>query len=289
MQSIDKVLSNSIVFISGSDSSLLRRRYSQVRDELQNHELLEEAENYDGNSDPKTWIGAASTSPFLSSRRVVIVRKVFLCDRKRLESAPWNEVPSEGLLILVGDVDSSDPDKLKSHTTASESLSKLISKVGGLVLPSDIDPSKAVSTIQATAGSLGKKISSKASELLLDMVGGHLGDALDEVEKLALVSGNEPEIREGAVLSVVVPAREWNVFNLVDGVSMGSAPQALKQLRSLMTSPGSITDSAFRSLLPMLSRQISLLWQARIALDQKVDFQSPSPAYLELLPDKPKL
>lgn len=288
MKQID-LLSKPVVFLSSPDSGLLRRQYRDLRAQLVAADLLEDAEPFSGASDPQEWIAAAGSAPFIAERRVVIVRQVFQADKKKLDSADWSAVPASGLLVLVGDIETNDQDRLRSLKTQSDKLAKAVTKAGGLVAAAGAEPTKAIKMIQEAAEAQGKKIGPKTAELLLEMVGGHIGDALDEVDKLVLYVGDEPTIREADATKAVVPAREWNVFLLIDSVTAGNAAAALRQLRILISNPGSLTDSAIRSLLPLFVRQMSLLWQARMVIEGSFNLRNPSGSLLERLPDKPKI
>lgn len=289
MDPFEKALKSSVVLITGSDVGLLRRAKGDLTRHLSERGWLEESESFPGPGDPIHWIVAASTLPFFADRRVVFVDQVLAADKKKLEKADWQSIPHSGLLVLIAGVDSAEYDKVQAFKSQSSAVVKIISKAGGAVISTDIDGAKLGPELQKSAQAAGKKLSPRASSLLQEMTGNVSGDALDELEKLITFVGEAPEIREADVEAIVIPSREWNVFNLVDGITRGNPAMAMRQLNTLISTPGSLADNAFRALFPMIARQISLLWQAKIGLDMKVNWDHPSAEFIDRLPDKPRV
>ncbi len=283
------VSGTSLVLITGADVGLLKRKRSELVQHLESAGLMEESESFSGQGDPNLWISAACTLPFFAERRVVFVDHALSIDKKKLEAAQWKNLPNSGLLVLIAGVDSSEYDKVQAFKSQSQALIKIIERAGGKVISTDIEPSRLGKELQDFAFSKGKKLTSRASELLVEMTGSSYGESLDELEKLVTYVGSANEIREADVEAIVIPCREWNVFHLVDGITQGNPAKAMKQLKSLIATPGSLADNAFRALFPMISRQISLLWQAKIGLEFKVNWGQPSPEFLAKLPDRPKI
>ena len=238
---------------------------------------------------PMDWYASVSTSPFLSERRTTIIRHLLRCDVDKLKSVDLSKLPESSLLILIADDESGDDNKQKTFKSVRNQWAKAIDKAGGAVYIFDPDSKGTLEAVRREVSNVGKKISGPAAELLVEMTGGSLSRALDELKKIELFIGDQELIREGDVRDVVVPSREWNVFRMVDSVFNGQIPEALRQLRVLVGSQTKAEDAAFSRILPTLSRQLKLMWQARLCVEARCNPTTPPPDIQKMFPAKPNL
>lgn len=247
-----------------------------------------------GESPPLEWIASASTVPFLSERRTVIVRNL-------LRASPVSEVfpnaaklltelPELARLVLVADEESSgDGDRSPRLNSARTQYEAIVKKAGGHVLEFKVDP-KALKTELIKAASLkDRTMDDRTAELLLEMTGRNLSRALEELEKVAFFVGEGEKIRERDVSEVVMPSRDWNVFKLVDSMLEGNVGQSLAQLHVLMGSGMKAETAAMANIFPNLSRNLRLIWQARVCIEKRADPSDLRPEVLALLPEQPSL
>lgn len=199
-------------------------------------------------------------------------------------------LPEFSRLVLVADdenvSESQRQTKLDNYRTAWEGE---IRKSGGLVQDFKVEGKAAKAQIFREAEKLGKKIGDRVAQLLLEMSGGSLSRATGELEKIALFIGDAPEIRESDVNEVAMPSREWNVFKLVDGVLEGNAGLALNQLQTLIGSATKADGAAMGNIFPNLSRNLRLIWQARMLLDHRVTLHSMSDELRSQMAEQPSL
>jgi DNA polymerase-3 subunit delta len=240
-----------------------------------------------GDSSPMEWSASAGTTPFLSSRRTVVVRHLLRLDE--IDTKGWADLPETAMLILVADEEGGDDNRQRHFTSLRGAWEKAVKAVGGYVEEFKIDPKQLVESIRQEAGRLGKKMSPKAGETLAEMCGSNLSRALDELEKLALFVGSGDTISESDVRNVALPSREWNVFRMVDAAITGDGGEALRQLRILVGSATKAEDAAFGRILPTLHRQLRLIWQARMMIEARVDPESPPESFVAQLPENPSL
>ncbi len=240
-----------------------------------------------GENGPMDWSASAGTTPFLSSRRTVVVRH--LMRRDEIETAGWANLPATALMVLVADDETGDDSKQSRLGTLRGKWEKAVKAVGGHVEEFKTDPKQLAESIRQEAIRLGKKLSPKAAETLAEMCGSNLSRALEEVEKLALYVGAGEQISESDVRFVALPSREWNVYSMVDAAMSGNGGEALRQLRILVGTVNKAEDAAFSRILPTVHRQLRLIWQARMALDAKVNIEDPPQAFLDQLPDNPNI
>lgn len=247
-----------------------------------------------GESSPIEWIGTVSTVPFLSEKRIVVVRNLLRIGHpnEALKDLPdrLGPLPEFAKLILVADEENiSEPQRqqrLDGYRTAWEGE---VRKSGGTVQDFKVEGKAAKAEILREAAKYDKKINDRAATLLLEMTGGSVSRATDELAKVALFIGDAPDIREADINEVAMPSREWNVFKLVDGILEGNASFALSQLRTLIGSAIKAEGAAMGSIFPTLSRNLRLIWQARMLLDHRATVHSMSNELRNSMPEQPSL
>ncbi len=260
---VNRALSHRIVLLTGDEGAL---RHAALGDLVK---AASEGDDFDvetfvgDSSSPMQWLASCGTAPFLSPRRVAIVRNV-------LRNEDWSELgkpelPDTSLLILVADEESSGSDDRK-WINRNTSWMKAIEKVG-LVYKFSVDAKAFATYVQQAAAEQGKKFNSAGLELFGEMTSQNLSHALGELEKLTLYVGDSQQITDRDVRAVVVPSREYNIFGLVDAVLAGKGGVALEQLRLMVGNNPRVEGPAMREVFPNLSRQFRMIWQARLVLD----------------------
>lgn len=274
-----------VVLLSGEEDALRTRALTELVEAATAEDDFD-LETFDaGDTGPTQWSASAGTAPFLSARRTVIVRHLLRCDD--LATAGWAQLPPTALLILVADDEGGDENKQRRLGTVRGQWEKAVKACGGYIEEFKTNPKELLDSIRQEAARLGKRISPQAGETLAEMCGGSLSRALGELEKLALFAGENETISDHDVRSVVMPSREWNVFRMTDAAISGDAAEALRQLRILVGSQSKAEDAAHSRILPTLSRQLRLIWQARLILDAKADPENLPDTVSRLLPDNP--
>lgn len=284
---VAKAVEKRIVMLTGDEEGLRRRALVELLAELAVDEF--DLETVDGATDPAEWLAKAGTAPFLSSRRVVIVRNLLRADIARLTPERLKSLPDSAMVALVADDEPGDDSRQQRLKTIRKNVEKIVAEAGGMVASFQPDPKNLQSAIKAEAKRHGKTIGDKAAETLAEMSGLSLSRAIEEMEKLALYVGDENQISDADVRRVVFPSREWNVFKMIDAVLAGNGGVALRHLRVMVGSANNATDVAYRSILPNLSRNLRMLWQARVCLDAGVGPGNAPAEILATFPDKPNL
>ena len=281
----EKALAQRTVLIVG-DEELLRRRALEgllaaagvAKDDF-DLEAFEADE-----TDPETWIASAGTAPFLADRRTVVVRHLLRRDPDLLREGALGSLPETGLLILVADDETSE-----TLQKRDKAWSKVVTKAKGAVIECKGDPKKALDGLRPELDRVGKRMSPAAAAALVEMTGGSLSRATDELEKLALYVGDAERIDEAAVRTIVVPSREWNVFAMIDAILDANSSEALRNLRILVGSAAKAADAAHSAIIPLTSRGLRLAWQGRVCLDAGRGPGDAPPEIRATFPDKPNL
>jgi len=167
------------------------------------------------------------TSDFFSpsGRHVVIVHAAgkFVAKHRRLIERFAGRTGILGVLVL----------RVQGPQEGTQTPSAHLARLGVVVDCRPPRASEALALAQRIAGQFGKRLSSEAATLLVEAAGGALGSVRQQIESLAAFLGDEPEITEEHVLNLVGTDFQRNVWDLLDALGRGAAPQALRILERL--------------------------------------------------------
>jgi DNA polymerase-3 subunit delta len=174
-----------------------------------------------------------STLPFLSDRRVVLVRDAdsFISEhRERLETYVAS-APGTSTLILVC---RSFPRNTRLYKAAAKAGGRLIEckKLSGRGL---------VDFAIERAEALGKQIAPQAAAYLVQRVGDEPGVIAAETEKLALYTAERERIERNDITELVGLSREEKIFAVMDAAGVGRLTEALRLWQQVV-----VTDPAVR-------------------------------------------
>ncbi len=124
------------------------------------------------------------------------------------------------------------------------------------------------------AKGMGKKLESQALEYIMINCGNLLRNLHNELEKVALFTGNANTITLADVKKIAIVSSEGNVFNLVDGIGLGKGEEALNELRNLLTN-----GEPPARILYMIARQFRLLLQVKEAAQKGLSEKEISVEY----------
>src|SRR5262249_2384341 len=153
-------------------------------------------------STPLDWLSSVGTVPFLSDRRIAVIRHLL---RRDPDNIKLTDLPETALLILVADDESGDDSKQMRYKTLRTNWEKAVNKAGGYMEDFEGESRDVPKAGRAGAEVLGKKLSDPAIDALVEMTGFSISRAIEELEKLAIFVGDTAEIRESDVRTVVVP------------------------------------------------------------------------------------
>jgi DNA polymerase-3 subunit delta len=156
------------------------------------------------------------------------------------------------LLIVAGKID-------KASTNSK--WYKTIDRAGAVTQLWPIDARELPRWLQQRFGQVGLEIDQEALLMLSDRVEGNLLAAVQEVEKLRLITNGERITTEHISDSVADNAR-YNLFALIDSALQGDVAHALKMLQGLRAEG---TDATV--VLWGLGREIRLLYQCKIEIE----------------------
>lgn len=206
------------------------------------------------NFDWQEILGSATSMSLFSDRKLVEIRlpsgKPGAAGSKALCTYADIAGPDDVLLLIAGKIDKQSMSSKWIKTLEKSGAIIQIWPIGGRDLPR---------WLQARIASAGMGIDSDALQLLSDRVEGNLLAAVQEVEKLKLLS-NDANITAAAVIEAVSDNARYNLFEMVDGALRGDTSASLRMLHGLR---GEGTEAAV--VLWALSREIHTLQQVQAA------------------------
>jgi DNA polymerase-3 subunit delta len=201
---------------------------------------------YGGETESSGIMDSARSLPFMSPRRLVIVRRTEGFSPADLESfLPYLEDPSPTTCLIF----------ISTKTDFKRKFYKKLREMGGSVAFNKLSDMQIVPWLKQTGSDLGLDMDGEACSFLVQMVGNRLQDLYTELEKLSLRHGKGrvgiEEVKESAIFS-----RVYTVFELMDELSFKRVEKALLVLQRFLEEQDS--GGPLR-ILGMINRQIKLI------------------------------
>lgn len=215
-----------------------------------------------------TVIGFALTLPFMSDKRLVIVKNAAYFKAKR-KTQSGSENTSEDNEEKSNTADSGIIDYLNNPLDSTclifctdsvdkkRKIYKSIEKNGQVVEFVPFKGRELDQWIDRKARNLGRVIEPKAVALLVTAIGSDLQQLCTELEKLACYSTTD-KITSADVELMVSKTAELSVFELVDAIGERNYSKAIKMAREMV-----FLGEPVIKLLFMIARQFRLLLRAR--------------------------
>jgi len=198
------------------------------------------------------------TAPFLSDRRVVVVRDAdsFVSKNREILERYFDNPCPTGVLVLT-----------VSKWASNTRLAKKLPQIGELI---EIAKPKASQLpdylVRYAQEKAGKRLSTDAAELLVELVGEELGRLYGEVDKLALYVGGQAAITAEQVEDLVGHNRLFNAFAVIDAIIAGDVGQAVTRLRNMFAED----RSAEYTVVGAFAYHLRRLFEAKALLEQGI-------------------
>lgn len=173
-------------------------------------------------------ISTARTVPMVAEVRLVVLRDLQEGSDALFEAlVDYAKAPVDSaVLVCTG---TGFPKVRKGGSNWGVRLKNALKKTGLFVKLSASEVAPAA-LAREHASSLGKSLSPRAASLLVEVVGQDLGRLVQEVEKLVLFAGDEPELTEEIVLAASSMVAEGQVWDLTAGLVARDPDAALAAL-----------------------------------------------------------
>lgn len=198
---------------------------------------------------------AARSLPFLSSHRLIIVRRTENIAPSFLESLiPYIDDPSPTTCLIF----------VSGKTDFRKDFYKKIRGGGGAVHFKPIYDNQVMPWIRRFAVELGLNITDEGCVYLQAIVGNRLRELYSEMEKLRIRYGSQ-KVEKAQVRELAINSRLYTIFELMDAISLRQHAGALSVLNRYLEEEG--RDAVF-GIIGMLNRQVRLMIQARSIVDR---------------------
>lgn len=259
--------------IYGREHMLLEEAVGRLRARLAEQGDLDF--NYDvfrGDADePETIVSAAQTLPFMSERRLVVVRDVHLmpADAQRVLADYVANPSPETCLVLVAE-----------KMTKSSVLYKAVEKAGGTIHEYEAPrKSEYPSWIRARLAEHGKSVTPAAAGRIFEVIGEDLGRLQNEIEKLALYYDDKAQLDTDDVDEVLSATTQASIFELTDSLGNRNARKALQTLEKLVGRNEPVT-----AIYHMVVKHMRMLLATKALVERGVTNSGAIARELRLIP-----
>jgi len=194
-------------------------------------------------------IAASETLPFLSEKRLVVVKNYPGLSGKKAGDEDvlkdyLSKVPDTTCLIFYqrGDIDK------------KRAIYKAISKHGEAIEFVRLSYSDLLKWTRKRFQSYNKIISDEDLQYFLMQVGNSLEDIKNEVDKIVAYAGTSSEVTRESIDNLITPSPELTIFQFIDSVSARNKDDALRQMESLIEQGQSIFG-----ILSLIARQLKIM------------------------------
>lgn len=199
------------------------------------------------------------TLPFLAERRVVLIKDAdafVSANRQHLENYFENPSPCGVLIMTVG-------------TWAKNTrLARKLPDIGQLIEVGELKTWQLPQFAARCAESKhGKKLSSAAAQLLVELTGDDPGRIASEIDKLAMYVADRKAITPEDVQKLIGHNRMFNAFAVIDAVTAGDAAGALGRLRNMFAAD----KSAEYTVVGAFAYHLRKMFSAKVLLARGVN------------------
>jgi DNA polymerase-3 subunit delta len=229
---------------------------------------------YSGDMSVSDLMLAAQTHPFMSEKRLLLVKdtqKLKSADVEAITQFLVNPLDTVCLIFLWGD-------KVKRENKSGK-LFKAIEKAGDVVEFRALYESELPAWVKERVKEQAKAISNEAVQALITESGSTLLDLNNEIDKLMLFTAAKSEITVADVESLSGHTRQSNLNNLSESIESGKTGQALIITENLLKE-GEIP----LKILATVYRVIRRLFIAKSLMDEKKVSRSDVQQELHLNP-----
>ncbi len=248
----------SLLYFEGPEENLKQNALRDLRKAILPEGLEEMNENRFEAPETDELIAAVETVPFMSDRRLVVVRDHPAITSSRTE-------PDEALLACLTRIPPSTVLLFYNVLPAKhQQIRNAVQKQGGLVQFTPLKGQELTSFVTRAFRDLGRECDDRTAEYLIFIAGTDLNQLRQEAAKIAALHPDRPAILPEDIRALAVPSTESKVFAMVDAVVSGQDAAAFSHLRNLLQS-----GETRVMILSMLLRQFRLLQHVKIMQYEK--------------------
>ncbi len=205
--------------------------------------------------DINTVIDAIQTLPFMSDKRLVIVKnsKLFKAGKKNDSEIMAETIKNISESTCVVFVEEEADKRIK--------LFKTIEKEGHVALCKTLEGAELYAWAEKEFYKKGVKINRKQTIYFFNIIGNGIENAYSEIEKLSAYKGTNSVVEESDIDEVCTKSAETKIFEMVAAIGKRDTDTALKIYRQLL-----FMREQPIGILSMIARQFRLILQSGIFL-----------------------
>jgi DNA polymerase-3 subunit delta len=213
-----------------------------------------------GEHDPNQLAATLCSRSLLAAERVIVLKRVddLNADDQRVLAAALERLPDTTSVVMT----CAETGKGKKPKVVKE-LAAAAKQAGQAVHIASPRKRALPPWITAEAKQCGKTITQQAVRLLQELTNEDVDMLVSEIEKVATYIGDRHEIEQADVEAVGFSNQQGNIWNMMDAIGNRQPTKALGELERMLP-PGAVHGEAL-GLLGMVSRQLRLIWQTRVA------------------------
>jgi len=210
--------------------------------------------------DPNQLAAELGSRSLLAAERVFVLKRVddLNADDQRVLAAALERLPDTTSVVLT----CAETREGKKPKVAKE-LADAVNQVGQAVYVASPHRRDLPQWITAEAGQGGKGITRQAVQLLQELSDDDVDMLVGEIEKVATYIGERGQIEQADVKAVGFSSQQGDIWSMMDAIGNRQPGRALQELEQALP-PGMVHGEAL-SVLGMISRQLRLIWQTRVA------------------------
>lgn len=251
------------VLLHGTEENLKNETLQQIRQSVLTGGMAEMNEAVLVNPAADELISACETLPFLTEKRLVLVRDcASLTGRKEAEDELceyMGRIPSTCVLVFVA----------SGKVDTRKKLPKAIAKWGRVLLFEPLRGDALLEWVTAAFEKEGKRCTRATADFLTQVSGRDTSQLQGEVGKLCAYLGDRDTVERADIEAIASRTAEYAVFELVEAVVYTQQARAFLCLRQLLNDG---TDELF--ILAMLLRQYRLLQQYLLLVSERTPRQN---------------
>jgi DNA polymerase-3 subunit delta len=217
IKELNKAAPSPLYYLWSEESCFLEEALSKFIESVIDSNLKEfNYDIFDSSSEIREILNAASTLPFMSQRRLVVIKDFHEFSASAVKNLmPYFTNPVESTCMVI----------------LSKKAPKVSMKVNWKVYSLNIHEQDIPAWLKYIATQKGIKLTNDAIDCLIELTGQDIGLLMMEVEKLTL--SGKSVISEKDILSFASMMRKYTSFDLVDSLIAGQKTRAFRILKTI--------------------------------------------------------
>jgi len=246
-----------VYLIHGQEEKLLEEAVGRLKASFEEEgDLSFSFDQFFGDrDDSQAVIQAAQTLPFMSSKRLILVKNASEFNPSDAKSlAKYIEKPSPTTCLVL----------VASELKKTSPIYKAANKAGQVFeykLPSK---NEYPNWVKKRFRSKGKMVTSGVPKLMVECIGYNLNRLENEIEKVSLYFDDKAEVNEEDISMIICESGEKSIFDLVDSIGKRDKNNAFSCLNQIMEQKSDPPQLIFF----MIVRQFRLLLKTRALIDR---------------------